>query len=183
MKRGKNKFLTAKSASLGKLGAFCFLFIILNACSSNSFYEKNSSIDDQLWFHRQVPEFEIHTIDSNQFFDIFVHLRHSSSYMYSNISLIVEEVNPKKEEKAYRLEIELAETDGRWKGIGTGNVFSYEIPLLKNHPFSDTGTYSFKIKQNMNINPLPGILDVGIQAVKSERSTNFRTQSSQFRPI
>lgn len=166
MKRGKNKFHTAKGALLGKLGAFCFLFFILNACSSNSFYEKNSTIDDQLWFRRQVPEFEIHTSDTNQNFDIFVHLRHSSSYKYSNLSLIIEEVNPQKEEKAYRLEIELAESDGRWKGIGTGNVLSYEVPLLKDHHFADTGTYTFKIKQNMNINPLPGILDVGIQVVK-----------------
>jgi gliding motility-associated lipoprotein GldH len=166
MKRGKNKCLTAKGAFLGKLGAFGFLFFILNACSSNSFYEKNSTIDDQLWFRRQVPEFEIHTIDTNQSFDIFVHLRHSSSYKYSNLSLMIEEVNPQKEEKAYRLEIELAESDGRWKGIGTGNVLSYEVLLLKDHHFADTGTYTFKIKQNMNINPLPGILDVGIQVVK-----------------
>lgn len=165
MKRGKNRFLTAKGALLGKLSSFCCLFLLLSACSQNSIYEKNTTIDNQLWFHRQVPEFEVHTIDTVQYFDVFVNLRHSSSYKYSNLSLIVEEVNPKKEEKAYRLEIELAESDGRWKGIGTGNVLSYEVPLLKDYHFADTGTYIFKIKQNMNVNPLPGILDVGIQVV------------------
>lgn len=166
MKRGKNNFLTVKGDFFIKLSSFCFLFFLLSACSRNSIYEKNIAINEQLWFHRQVPEFEIHTTDTNRNFDIFVNLRHSSNYKYSNLSLIIQEVNPQKVEKTYRLEIQLAEPDGRWKGIGTGNILSYQVPFLKDYHFTDTGTYTFKIKQNMNINPLPDVLDVGIQVVK-----------------
>lgn len=166
MKRGKNNFLTAKGDFFIKESSFCFLFFLLSACSQNSIYEKNIAINEQLWFHRQVPEFEIHTSDTNQNFDIFVNLRHSSNYIYSNLSLIIQEVNPQKVEKTYRLEIQLAESDGRWKGIGTGNILGYQVPFLKDYHFTDTGTYTFKIKQNMNINPLPDVLDVGIQVVK-----------------
>ena len=163
MKRGKNKFFRAKGRSFINGTSFCFLVFLLSACYQNSIYEKNISINDQLWFHRQIPEFKVHSVDTNENFDIFINLRHSSTYKYSNLSLIIDKIDPLNQETTYRIKLQLAEPDGRWKGVGTGNILSYQVPFLKDSHFSDTGIYTFKIKQNMNINPLPGVLDVGIQ--------------------
>ncbi len=168
MKREKNKFIAAQGSLFIKLSSLCFLLFHLSSCSQSSVYERNITINDQLWFHRQVPEFEIHTIDTTQNFDIFVNLRHSSKYNYSNLALIIQEVSPTQEEKTYYIQLQLAEPDGRWKGIGTGNILSYQALFLKDYHFADTGIYTFRVKQNMNINPLPEILDVGIKVISGK---------------
>lgn len=163
MKRGRNKFNTAKGRVFIRLSSFCFLFFLLSACSQNSVYEKNITLNDQLWLQQQELDFVIHTIDTNRNFDVFINLRHSSNYKYSNLSLIIQEINPKRQKKTYRLELHLAEPDGRWKGVGTGSILSYQALFLKDYHFADTGIYTFSIKQNMNVNPLPGILDIGLK--------------------
>lgn len=157
-----NKVISTKGIPT-KWNLLCFLFFTLNSCSENSVYEKNIPIINNSWSQQQVLEFKPHISNVNQNFDVFLNLRHTSKYKFSNLSLIIQEINPSKEEKTYRLELQLANPDGRWKGIGTGNILSSQIPFLKDHHFVDTGIYTFKVKPNMNINPIPEILDIGIR--------------------
>lgn len=161
-----NKFILAKAAL--KWSLFCFLFFILSGCLDNTVYEKNIPTTNLLWDRQQEPQFNIHVDDTSQNFDIFLNLRHTSKYKYSNISLIIEEVSPKNQVKRYSVELQLADIDGRWKGIGAGRILSNQVSLLNNYHFADTGIYTFKIKQNMPVNPLPEIMDVGIKVINGK---------------
>lgn len=161
-----NKFNLAKAAL--KWSLFCFLFLILNGCLDNTVYEKNIPTTNLTWDRQQEPQFNIHINDTNQNFDLFLNLRHTSKYKYSNISLIIEKVSPKKQIKRYRIELQLADSDGRWKGIGAGHILSNQVQFLNNYHFTDTGIYTYKIKQNMPINPLPEIVDVGIKVINGK---------------
>lgn len=161
-----NKFILAKAVL--KWSLFCFLFFILNGCLDNAVYEKNIPTDNLLWDRKQIPHFNIHIDNTNQNFELYLNLRHTSKYKYSNISLIIEEESPKNQVKRYRVELQLADSDGRWKGIGAGRILSSQVPFLNNHHFADTGIYTFKIKQNMPVNPLPEIVDVGIKVINGK---------------
>lgn len=75
-------------------------------------------------------------------------------------------IRPDKQEKTYRLTLQLAEPDGRWKGIGSGNIFQNQVLILENYHFTDTGVYTFNIKPIMNLNPLLGIINIGLRVDK-----------------
>lgn len=162
-----DKFILAKGTLIKKWSLFCFFFII-TGCLDNPLYEKNISINNYSWGYRQTPEFNVNVADTNQRFDLYLNLRHTSHYKYSNISLLIEEVSPKKQIKEYHVKLQLTTSDGRWKGIGTGNILSNQILFLKDHHFSDTGEYTFRIKQNMRINPLTEIVDVGMKVINGK---------------
>ena len=162
-----DKFILAKGSLLKKWSLFCF-FLILTSCLDNPLYEKNISINNYSWNYQQTPEFNVHVANTDQHFDLFLNLRHTSHYKYSNISLLIEEVSPKKQTKEYRVELKLTTPDGRWKGAGTGNILSNQVLFLKDHHFADTGEHTFRIKQNMRINPLPEIVDVGLKVVNGK---------------
>lgn len=161
-----NKLILAKEVI--KWFLFCFLFFISNGCINNSGYEKNISINKYLWDYQQVPEFKIHVQNTNQYIDVFLNLRHTSMYKYSNLSLLIEEIDPKNQVKKYHLELQLSDSDGRWRGVGAGNILSHQLRFIENHLLADTGTYVFKVKQNMSINPLPEIVDVGIKIINGK---------------
>jgi gliding motility-associated lipoprotein GldH len=163
-----NKFIRAKGTLFIKWSLFCFFFLILAGCLNEPLYEKNIPINSYLWNHQQAPEFKVYIANTNQRLDLFLNLRHTAQYKYSNLSLIVEEVNPKNQEKRYHLEFQLTTPDGRWKGLGTGNILSHQVQFLNDHHFADTGEYTFRIKQNMRINPLPEIVDIGIKVVNGK---------------
>lgn len=125
-------------------------------------------IDHYAWGHQQVLEFKVNVDDNNQRYDLFLNLRHTSKYKYSNLSVIIEEISPKNQEQKYPIELQLTTPDGRWIGTGTSNILSYQVQFLKGHHFTDTGEYTFRVKQNMRVNPLPEIVDVGIKVMNGK---------------
>ena len=164
-----NKYITTKKAlSIRRLGFLCFLFSFMISCSEHPVYEKNTQIENHLWYHEHVPEFKAHITNTDRAYDVLLNLRHSTKYKFSNLSLIIQEIDPKQREKTYPLDLRLADDDGLWKGVGTGNILAYQVPIIKKHHFPDTGMYTFRIKQNMRINPLPKVLDIGILITISE---------------
>ena len=68
-----------------------------------------------------------------------------------------------KKRKRLRYQFKLAKEDGTWLGKGSGDLYTFSFPLLKNHRFADTGKYHIEVEQNMRDNPLVGISDVGIE--------------------
>lgn len=163
-----NKCIAAKKVFSIRLGFLCFLISLFSGCSELPEYEKNIPITNRSWSHKQIPEFRVHITSTNRSFDIFLNLRHSPKYKFSNLSLIIEETDPKQQEKDYPLVLQLANEDGLWKGVGTGNILGYQVPIIKNYHFLDTGIYTFRIKQNMRIDPLPEIFDIGILITNSK---------------
>ncbi|MBC7758415.1 MAG: gliding motility lipoprotein GldH, partial [Phormidesmis sp. FL-bin-119] len=63
-------------------------------------------------------------------------------------------------------EFKLALPDGEWLGSGSGNLYSYQIPLKENFKFTLKGKYVIELEQNMRDNPLDHVSDVGVRVEK-----------------
>ncbi|WDF68764.1 gliding motility lipoprotein GldH [Sphingobacterium oryzagri] len=145
----------------------CLLsFIFVAACRDSAFYETNKSISKRSWSYADTARFDVHVPDAKAKYAISVNVRHTGSYNYSNLFLLIHEKGPQIKDTAYRYEMKLAELDGRWTGNTAGNLYDNELLIKDNYTFPDTGIYSFAIEQNMRENPLHDITDIGIKLVQ-----------------
>lgn len=159
--------MQSKNPPFSNGGILCFLFLVLSACTSSSVFDRNVEINHQSWSNNDVKEFSVPISDSVSRYTLYLDTRHSLQYPFSDLALSVQVIHPDKQEKKYRLTLQLAESDGRWKGTGSGNIFQNQVLFLKDYHFTDTGIYTFKVKPIMNLNPLPGIVNVGLRVEKN----------------
>ena len=148
------------------LGISCLLFTLLTSCIEQPAFEQNEEIGKYSWSNLDVKRFNVHISDSKTPYHLTLNIRHTQKYNFSEIALSVQETAPDSTHKTYRALITLAESDGRWKGTGTGNILQNQVYFLKNYHFRDTGWYSFDIKPIMSLNPLPGIVNIGLRLDK-----------------
>jgi len=147
-----------------KLFLFFLLFSMgLTACSDNALMDQNVAIKNKNWPNKQQPEFTVSVKDANIPYQLYLNLRNTIGYPFSNIFILVHQQNPNKTKKIYRVGFKLANREGLWLGNGAGNIFTHQIRFLKNYHFPDTGTYIFQLEHNMRLDPLPGVNDVGLR--------------------
>lgn len=146
--------------------AICLLSYVFAACTSDTYYEVNKPISDRSWEYNQTPSFDILIDDNSAKYDIYINLRHTNKYDFSNIYVLLHEKGKGLKDTAYRKEIKLAELDGKWVGKSSGNLYQIQQLAKENFSFPDTGTYTFSIEQNMRVNPLLDVNNVGIKVIK-----------------
>lgn len=142
------------------------LLLLLIACSTSTCFDKSEQIPNRSWEYENVLNFDINTIELGVQYDMYINLRHSKKYNYSNIFLKVHESQKGFIDTTQRVEIKLAELDGKWIGNSAGDLYEHQYLYKENIIFRDTSLYKVKIEQNMRQNPLLHISDVGIRLVK-----------------
>lgn len=140
----------------------CILLLLFISCDSNIIIDQNVSIDKKEWLHSSKPSFNVHISDISKRYDIWLNVRHTSNYPYSNLFVLVYEKGPKTKEYIFRKELKLASADGKWIGKSAGSLYTQQSLIHKNYAFPDTGTYRFTFEQNMRDNPLLEVSDVGL---------------------
>lgn len=147
---------------------FCIVFLlaICVSCTDSAYFEQNKAIESRAWEYNEIPEFAVRIDDSTARYDLFINLRHSGGYDFSNMYVLLHQKGSKLLDTAYRKEIPLAELDGRWLGKSAGALYEVQYLAHQNFVFPDTGVYTFGIEQNMRQNPLMDVADVGIKLVK-----------------
>lgn len=147
------------------LGVFCMFY--MTSCNNTAILDQDATITNRRWLYNEQPIFQVKIPDNTVRYDIYLSLRHSLNYRFSNIFLLLKETTPNNKHKTSRIEIKLAEPDGRWLGNGSGSIYSHQVRVSSNYLYPDTGTYSYQIEQNMRVNPLLEVVDVGIRIVPS----------------
>ena len=147
---------------------FIGLFFILPACNEpGTITDQNTEIENHNWSYANKIKAEVKIEDIVVPYNIYFNLRHSANYRYSNIFILLHQTSPDHQTKTIRYEFKLANPDGEWLGNGSGNLYSYRLPLQTNYRFPAKGTYSFTIEQNMRDNPLKEVADVGLRVEKA----------------
>lgn len=141
---------------LGMLFAICFL----NGCAGN-IADVNVEIPDHKWIYRNHVKVSFEVKDNRKAYNIYFKLRHTSDYRYSNI-FVLAHFKWAEKTATKRYQFKLAKDDGEWLGSGSGNLFSYTLPLVANYHFEKNGKFEIDIEQNMRDNPLMEISDAGI---------------------
>jgi gliding motility-associated lipoprotein GldH len=139
---------------------------LLTGCDTSMEVDTIMEIPKRNWTYVNKVKAAIDVKEVTSRHNIYFKLRHTADYRYSNIYVLF---HLKKGGKTLsrRYEYRLAQPDGQWNGSGSGNLYTYKLPLLTNYSFGSAGRYELEIEQNMRDNPLKEISDVGISISKA----------------
>jgi gliding motility-associated lipoprotein GldH len=150
----------------GVLPALAMLF--WGGCTDpGAIFDQNTPIDNHNWSYANRVKNSVKIDDTSVPYNLYINLRVTGEYKYSNIFVLIRRNGPKLR-GVTRYEIKLANLDGEWLGQGSGNLYSYQVPVLTNYKFPEKGTYTFEIEQNMRDNPLHEVNDVGLRVEKAK---------------
>jgi gliding motility-associated lipoprotein GldH len=143
---------------------------LYSGCMSSPYYQKVYALPENEWQYNNKLSFKFEITDTAAMYQLFFLMRHTEAYPFSNIWIWVETKQPGADTfSRSRMEIPLAEISGKWMGRGMGEIWEHRMPITQgDRPmrFNKKGLYEIRIEQNMRINPLPEILQVGLRVAK-----------------
>lgn len=152
------------------------LVITLLSCVKGATYEKNYAFPNHTWKSSEEVTFEFNVQDTSTNYQLFLMLRHTEAYPFSNIWLQVRTTLPNGQElPVSHTEIPLAETSGKWLGRGMNEIWEHKMPLTRNGApmhFNQTGRYKMAFRQIMRQNPLPEVMSIGLHVEREAGNLN-----------
>ena len=149
----------------------CFIPFLLSytGCTDKgAIIDQNTEVADHNWSYLNKFKYDVKIDDEKAEYNLYMNLRVTADYKYSNLFVLVTQINPFKKTKVTRYELKLANKDGEWLGKGSGNLYSYQSAFLTGYKFPVKGVYHFYIEQNMRDNPLREVSDVGLRVEKAQ---------------
>lgn len=149
-----------------KITQFTLLLAVTSflSCDSNAIFKDHEDIDDGVWYVKNEPSFTFEITDISQPYNVYYLVRNSIGYPYYNLYVkrfLLNEKNKIVNEALNEL-ILMDERTGKPIGDGLGDLFDHKIVALKNYRFPKAGKYTFKVRQYMRQDPLPGIMSMGV---------------------
>lgn len=125
--------------------------------------DSNQKTNDLKWSYADRMRIPVKVGDTKMAYTLYLNLRHTGDYKYSNIFIIIHQTGPDGKKTSERKEFTLALPDGEWLGKSSGSLYSHQMIFRKNYHFPQKGTYIFELEQNMRDNPLQELSDIGIR--------------------
>ncbi len=153
-----------------------FFVSLVMGCDSNRIFDEYQSVSNA-WDKDNPVAFRVTPPDSINPYNLFVNLRNTDDYKYSNLFLIVELNYPNGKTIKDTLEYTMANPDGSFLGTGFTDVKEnklwykgYDTPFI----FNESGEYVVNIQHAMRQN---GIVE-GIQKLEGITDVGFRVELS-----
>lgn len=154
-----------RTAIIGTVG-----LLLLSGCTDGLLHSETRPVPDGSWHQAWQPEFNFDVADTLGQYDTYIDIRHTGDYAYSNLLLFVTLKRPNGHAVRDTVEIPLADATGRWLGKGLGFIRSNgaeaHVLYKYNNRFPQTGRYGVVLEQAMRVDPLQGIIDVGMSIEK-----------------
>ena len=143
---------------------------VASSCRQNKSFDRYMSISNG-WDKQEIVSYEFVAPDSLNPYNLFVNLRTTTDYKFSNIFLVVELNYPYGKVTKDTLEFLMAKPSGELLGTGFSSVKEHKL-WFKGYDgsfvFSEKGRYKIQIQQAMRlrgrpkgITTLDGVIDVG----------------------
>ena len=139
------------------------LLFIITSCTKNSVYENNQLIKSVSWKTSDKLSYPVTITDTSYLYNIYINIRHTEDYHYRNIWLMSYATYPDGSTQSKRVELNLADEEGKWYGHGVNNIWDARILFQSDTHITKPGQYTFALEQDMREDPLPGIMAVGIR--------------------
>jgi gliding motility-associated lipoprotein GldH len=150
-------------------GLLFILFISFAGCLPAPYFQKQEAIPQYAWNYNFKPKFTFDITDSTAAYQPWLLIRHTQAFPYSNIWLWVYVKSPGDSlPRKERVNIILAESTGKWLGRGMGEIYEQRLKInfSDSIKFKRKGTYTVSMEQNMRVNPLPEVLNIGFRLDK-----------------
>ncbi len=156
-----------------KLSILLIFLLIFQACQNNVVFNQYIPIKKTNWHNGQVVAIEIPIQDTVSMYNLYINLRNTKNYKYSNLYLIARMSFPDNQQVTDTLEYEMTDAKGKFLGSGFSELKENKLFYKEKIRFAKPGKYLFEVKQAMrkrneveSIDPLEGISDVGLSMEK-----------------
>ncbi len=147
------------------------LAAVLCSCGDSKVYDTMQDLDSNAWNERTELKFNVTIADASLPYTLYYMVRYDNDYPYYNLY-----INRTMEDSSGKvLHTKLQGMDlfkpstGVPMGSGMGSKKDYLILSEDNYKFPTAGNYTFKLKQYMRQENVPGISAVGFRV---DRKTN-----------
>ena len=153
---------------------FCKIAIIiillgLFSCDSNKVFEEYIEVENANWQKENIASFEFIAKDTITAHNIYINIRNTGDYLYSNLYLFVTMKGPNGGILKDTVNCILADNRGKWLGSGVGDLWDLQIPYVGGFKFAQTGSYIISYEQAMRVEKgLKGITDIGLRVEKAD---------------
>jgi len=152
---------------MGKTWAMMLLAVLLAGCTDNVVYQGDVPVPGGVWDRPFTPSFEFDLADTVNTHNLFIDIRHTGDYPFSDLYLFVDVHGPGGRHLRDTVECLLADPTGRWYGKGTGFIFASRAVDAKvlyktGNRFPAAGHYVITLEQAMRTEHLEGVMDVGV---------------------
>ena len=140
--------------------------LLVLSCVNNSVWNQVQTIPNQQWNVKTKFPFQYESEDTSSAFKLYVDIRHSTQYKYSNLYLFVTTKAPNGQSIKDTLEVLVANGKGQWFGKGLSDIKQLRLLYKPHVMFAQKGSYTFEIEQAMRDEVLKHITDIGIRIEK-----------------
>ncbi|WP_165305073.1 gliding motility lipoprotein GldH [Pedobacter sp. SYP-B3415] len=151
------------------LAVLAGIVLLLAGCKPVVRTDTNDVLPGRKWSYTNKLKATFTISDPAVAYNLSFRFRHTASYAYSDLYILVHHYYPGQKKLTKRYHIPVAGADGIWLGSGSGNLYTCVFPIIRNGRFPRAGNYTIEIEQNMKDNPLREITDGGISLEPAER--------------
>lgn len=166
------KIMTPKRKMRNSIFVFflgVFFISGLQSCDSNRVYEENLAMENNSWNKDDIKEFSFEVADTLSPLNIYINLRTTVDYPYSNIIVFMDSEYPNGVQNKDTLEFILAESDGKWNGENSGTIIEFRGMIASGGRFSSQGKYTFRLQHAMREDDLAEVVDIGMRVEIKEQ--------------
>ena len=155
-----------------------FSCVLCTSCDSNAVFDSYKSVPNQ-WHKDSVATFNFKAPDTLNQYNLYVNLRNTNAYKFSNLFLIVELDYPNGKVVKDTLEYKMAAPNGELLGAGFSDLKENKLWFKGfNEPFKfkEEGNYTVTIQHAMRNNGsvngvenLEGITDIGFRVEQAQK--------------
>ncbi|WP_179353429.1 gliding motility lipoprotein GldH [Winogradskyella vidalii] len=153
----------------------CFL---VTSCDSNAVFDQYNPVPNQ-WHKDSISQFNFQAPDTLENYNLYVNLRNTNAYKFSNLFLIVELNYPNGKAVKDTLEYRMAAPNGELLGTGFSDVKENKLwfrGYKEPFKFDEEGNYLVNIQHAMRNNGdvngvenLEGITDIGFRVEQAQK--------------
>ncbi|MBR9913487.1 MAG: gliding motility lipoprotein GldH [Algicola sp.] len=154
-----------------------FVLMTLASCDNDRVFDEYQSVPDE-WDKDERIEFKFTPPDTINAYNLFVNLRNTENYKFSNLFLIVELGYPNGKTLKDTLEYRMAYPDGTFMGTGFTDLKENKLwykGYIDPFVFEESGEYTVNIQHAMRkngtvegVDKLEGITDIGFRIEHSK---------------
>lgn len=139
------------------------------SCDDTQVFDQYRTVSES-WEATEKIDFTLPKLDSLKTYDLFINVRNTNAYKYSNLFLISEMKFPNGRVITDTLEYEMAAPDGNWLGTGFTDLKESKLWYKEKVRFMEEGEYTVVLQHAMRkngevsgIQSLEGITDIGFR--------------------
>ena len=143
------------------------ILLLFASCDFNKVYEFNYDFPSDNWKQNQLLNFDFEVIDTSSYYNLFINIRNTPQYKYSNLYLFLTIAAPNAKHSTDTVECVLANNKGKWLGESKINLLDNRILYKKNIRFPIPGIYRVKYEQAMREESIANIKNMGFRLEKT----------------